>query len=46
MNLIALGDGSQGMPLSTKHPVALFKYSLLCSLCEKTQEIHEGHPHL
>lgn len=30
MTLIALSEGSQGMPLLTKHPVALFKYTTVC----------------
>lgn len=35
MTLIALSEGSQGMPMLAKHPVSLFKYSALCSVCEK-----------
>lgn len=30
MTLIALSEGSQGMPLLAKHPVALFKYTTVC----------------
>lgn len=44
MTLIAISEGSQGMPLLAKHPVSLFKYGALCSVCEKhrkcTRAIH------
>lgn len=30
MTLIALSEGSQGMPLLAKHPVALFKHTTVC----------------
>lgn len=42
MTLIALSGGSQGMPLLAKHPVALFKYTTVCSVCEKHRKCTLG----
>ncbi len=41
MTLIALSEGSQGMPPLAKHPVALFKYTTVCEKHRKcTRAIH------